>query len=405
MGERQRPQHTVADILRRHLGEYRRNHKLSYEQTRVVNDILKCRTAAMGGFVLKCDVCGHVEVAYKSCKNRHCPNCGHFEKAQWLEGQRLWVLPIPYYHVVFTIDHVFNPLVWRNKKKLYDLLMRTAAKELQAYGRKYLGGEIGVTMVLHTWGQKMQAHVHVHCIVTGGALVASEQGYRWQAAKNGFLFPVKQLSRDFRRVFCRGVRKLWKKGKLDSEGLDVEAMLSEAESKAWEVYIQKPFWNVENLLEYLGRYIFRIAISNYRIVEFARGKVTFEYYDNRDEGKLKKMTLPAVEFIRRFLLHVLPRRFQRIRHYGLHHSSCREKLRQARRALGLEGALPGGGKLKLVTWLKDILGEEAEPGRCPRCGQGELQKVKEFGPTTELRVWLGKLLIGPLARWGPAYGY
>jgi hypothetical protein len=287
----------------------------------------------MGGVMKTCSVCKALEFHYKACKNRHCPLCGAFEKAQWLEAQKKWILPIHYYHVVFTIDHVFNTLVAFNQKLLFNLFIEVAAQLLKEFGQKYLGGEIGFSMVMHTWGQTMQEHLHIHFIVTGGALVSSPTGYSWNAASHKFLFPVKLLSNQFRNRFCLALSQLWADGKLNTNdgALDVQVMLTEALSKNWEVYIQAPLYGVEKLIEYLGRYIFRIAIGNHRIVSVKGDQVTFKYYDNHDQGKPKQMTLSAMEFIRRFLSHVLPARFVRIRHFGLHHGSCRTKLQQARR--------------------------------------------------------------------------
>ncbi len=246
----------VADIFRKHMGEYKRTHQLSYEQAKAVSAILDCRTPALGGVLKVCSECKHWEFAYKSCKNRHCPKCGAFEKAQWLEAQKLWILPIPYYHVVFTIDHVFNPLVAFNQKLLYNLLFEVAAQLLKEFGRKYLGGEIGFSMVLHTWGQTLQTHPHLHGMVTGGALCSSRSGYRWQAASHKFLFPVKLLSNQFRNRFCFAITQLWAQRKLNTQdgAFDVQQMVKEALSKDWEVYIQAPLCGVEKLMEYLGRY-------------------------------------------------------------------------------------------------------------------------------------------------------
>ena len=355
---------------------------------------MNCRTPALGGLLKACTACGRWDFSWRSCKNRHCPKCGSFEKAQWLEAQKVWVLPIQYYHVVFTIDHLFNPLVWHNQERLYTLLIQVAARLLKQYGQTYLGGEIGFTLILHTWGQSMQPHPHVHFIVTGGALVNAAEGYRWQPAKRKFLFPVKMLSKDFRQAFCADVRQLWQEEKLDTmDGkLDVAGMLAEAESKDWEVYIQAPPCGLEKLLDYLGRYVFRIAISNHRILAVERGTVTFEYYDNRRDGALKQMTLPAEEFIRRFLLHVLPEHFVRIRHFGLHHGSCRARLQQARRLLGLPSELPIPIKLKLLDWLKKVLQSEEDPRLCPFCRQGIMVPLREFGPLSGWRASLFPLL-------------
>lgn len=409
MVEKTPVKHEVSDIFRMHLKEYEQVYQLSYEQRRAAQAIMDCRTPAMGGVLNHCDHegCGYHEFAYKSCKNRHCPKCGTFQKAQWLEAQKVWLLPIHYFHVVFTIDHVFNPLVWWNQEVMYSLLIETAVQTLKKYGHQYLGGELGFTLVLHTWGQTLQKHPHIHFIVTGGALVKSEQGYSWNAAKNNYLFPVREFSRDFRVAFCNGVRKLWQAGSLKTceRNLDVASMLQKAEATNWEIFIQAPVYGPEKLIEYLGRYIFRIAISNHRILDVKHGLVTFQYYDNREgnklKGQLKRMTLPAVEFIGRFLAHVLPKRFVRIRHFGLHHGTCRKKLQQARRLLGLPMQLPIIQQLNLIEWLKQILQTETDPRLCPKCHQGILRPGREFGPMAGWRVHLLPML-GIFEKWSLA---
>ncbi len=381
----------MADIFRRHIAEYRKKYRLSYQQTKAVNDILNCRTPAMGGVWKRCDECQRWEVVYKPCKNRHCTKCGAFEKAQWLENQKVWWLPIPYFHVVFTIDHIFNPLAGFNQKLFFNIFIAVASQLLKEFGQKYLGGEIGFSMVLHTWGQTMQGHIHLHFIVTGGALVSTPKGYHWQAASKKFLFPVKLLSKEFRNRFCFEIAKMWGEGKWNTnEGkLDVGAMVETGLSKNWEVYIQRPLYGAEKLLEYLGRYIFRIAISNHRIVAMEKGMVTFKYFDNRDEGKEKLKTLPAEEFIRRFLSHVLPHRFMRIRHFGLHHGSCRKKLQHARSLLGLPFQLPVIPKLILIDWLLKVF--DADPRLCKFCKKGMMRPIFEFGPVFG---WRGKIQQG-----------
>ena len=390
----------MADIFRKHIGEYKRAHHLSYEQHKSISAILDCRTPAMGGVWKECDKCKRWEFCYKPCKNRHCPKCGAFEKAQWLEAQKKWLLPIHYYHVVFTIDHIFNPLVAFNQKLLFNLFIDTAAQLLKEFGQKYLGGEIGFTMVLHTWGQIMQEHLHIHFIVTGGALVSSPTGYRWQAASHKFLFPVKLLSNQFRNRFCSALSQLWADGKLNTNdgAFDVQTMLTEALSKNWEVYIQAPLYGVEKLIEYLGRYIFRIAISNHRIVSVSGNSVTFKYFDNRDDGKEKLMSLPAMEFMRRFLSHVLPDGFVRVRHFGLHHGSCRAKLQQARRVLGLPFQLPTILKLKFLDWFKQITKSDDDPRLCKFCGMGMMLTVREFGPVFGWRL-KAHAVLGLLTSW------
>ena len=396
----------VADIFRKHIGEYKRAHRLSYQQSKAVSAILDCRTPALGGVLKWCNnpECLKWEFCYKPCKNRHCPKCGAFEKAQWLEAQKKWLLPIPYYHVVFTIDHVFNRLVAFHQEILFNLFIKVAAELLKEFGRKYLGGEIGFTMVLHTWGQTMQEHLHIHFIVTGGALVSSPTGYSWKAASRKFLFPVKLLSMQFRNRFCFAISKLWAEDKLtiNDGALDVPGMVAEGLSKDWEVYIQSPLYQPEKLLEYLGRYVFRIAISNHRIVAVGNDTVTFKYFDNRDEGKEKLMTLPALEFIRRFLSHVLPDGFVRVRHFGLHHASCRPKLQQARRLLGLSFELPAILKLKFIDWFKRITGSDDDPRRCKFCGKGLMLPIHEFSPVFGWRLMVHTLL-GLFLSWKNAF--
>jgi hypothetical protein len=416
-------ENTVGEIFRQYYHEYCRTHSVSRQQAKVARNIMICRTPQLGGRLRICETCHEIVFQYDSCKDRHCPQCGHFEKERWLLDQGKWVLPIPYYHAVFTISHALNPLVQWNRKRVYDFLMRTVGDLLKEYGKRYLGGEIGVTLVLHTlrqaqgrlWGQTMQFHIHVHCIITGGALVKKDGETRWQSAKRSFLFPVKELSADFRERFCRGLREMWEEGKLvEPEGgsdtsaspstgsghrlsAGVAGMFEKAERQAWEVYIERPMCGVEKLLDYLGRYIFRIAIGNHRIVAVEDGHVRFTYQDNRDGGVKKNMRLSAIEFIHRFLQHVLPTGFVRIRHYGLHHSSCRSKLQLVRQLLGLSAALPEIPKLGLSEWLKSVGGEEADPDRCPACGVGRLVTLREFGPTSAWRlilgVWLMKLLF------------
>ena len=225
----------VADILRKHIGEYKKSHRLSYEQSKAVSAITNCRTPAMGGVLKLCSKseCRKREFHFKACKNRHCPQCGAFEKAQWLEDQKKWILPIHYFHVVFTIDHVFNNLVAFNQNLLFNLFIDAASQLLKEFGQKYLGGEIGFSMVMHTWGQTMQEHLHIHFIVTGGALVSSPTGYSWNPADHQFLFPVKLLSNMFRNRFCSEISNLWTDDKLNTNDstLDIQAMLTSALSK------------------------------------------------------------------------------------------------------------------------------------------------------------------------------
>lgn len=393
---RERPKHTVAEVIEKFEGEYLLKYRYTYAQKCVVNNILKCRTQKMGGHIRACQKCGKVDIAYNSCKDRQCPTCGAFDKAQWLEKQRGWLLPINYFHIVFTIAHEFNVLAWENQKMIYNLIMRATAQVMEEYGAQYLGGQMGFTMSLHTWGQLLQQHLHTHVMATGGALVKKNAGaYAWRAAHPRFLFPVVEMSARFRAVFCARVRRLHKKGKLRlgrNKHINVDEILAAAESKDWEVYIQTAAGQPEDLLDYLGRYVYRTAIGNHRIVSVGKKTVVFKYKDNRDAGTEKEMEMDGVEFMRRYLDHVLPRGFQRVRHYGLHHSSQRKKLQKVRELLGLEVALPTINPLDLRAWLKKITGED--PLRCPSCGAGELEIIREF---SAIEAW--RLKIAPILGW------
>jgi hypothetical protein len=391
-----KPKLEVADVFRKYGGVYRRKHHVSWEQSKAMRDIVNCRTAALGGYVEQCETCARIRIRYCSCKNRNCPKCGGFEKAQWLARQEVKLLPIPYFHVVFTTDHAINDLARVNRREIYNLLFHTAAEVLKDFGRKYLGGEIGFTVVLHTWSQTMSEHMHLHCIVTGGALLQTKDGLRWRSSKKTFLFPVKALSREFREAFCRGLAKLERKGRLKLVGKagerGVGALVKQMRSKRWEVFIKPAPDDPQDLCDYLGKYTQRVAISNYRMLSIAKGQVQFTYHDNRDGGQEKVMSLPALEFMRRFLLHVLPGRFHRIRHYGLHHSSKRQALELCRGLLGLPKPLPERPKLELREWLLSVLPEGEDPTVCPFCGQGRMFLRSEFEPLQPMKAGLLTLL-------------
>ena len=343
-----KPALELADVLAAHFADYLKVAHCTAEQFTAVNAILKCRTAALGGYVRQCDVCGRWEMGFNACGNRNCPKCGAFERAQWLAQQGARMLPAPHFHVVFTLDHRVNALAEVNPEAIYDLLFSTANQTLKAFAQQYLGGEIGVTAVLHTWGQTLQHHIHLHCMVTGGALAQTKTGYRFRKCAKGFLFPVVALSQQFRDAFCAGLRRLAQRDELRLVGacadLDVVALSQALQARKWEVYIGKPPKNhrPEQLCKYMGRYVRHTAITNPRLVALENGQVTFTYYDNREpdaaeRGQPKLMTLPAVEFIRRFLTHVLPFQFKRVRHFGLYAGAKRAALGVAR---GLFGAQP-----------------------------------------------------------------
>lgn len=341
-----RPALEVADIFRAHGPawlEAQRGH-LSAAQLKVMSAVEQCRTAALGGHVLHCDACDHQEISYNSCRNRHCPKCQARAAQRWLEARQADLLPVEYYHVVFTLPEPISALAYTNKAVIYRLLFDVAAETLMtiAADPKHLGARIGVTLVLHTWGSAMTHHPHVHGIVPGGGL--SPDGERWVACRRGFFLPVRVLSRLFRRRFIEEMEKLHRTGQLrffgEHVGLTDPATfarwLAPLRACEWAVYAKRPFAGPEAVLAYLSRYTHRVAISNRRLVSLDEHGVTFRWKDYRAKGRArhKTMTLDAGEFMRRFLLHVLPGGFHRIRHYGLLANAARqESLARARNLL------------------------------------------------------------------------
>ena len=425
-----KPALEVADIFREHFAEYRQQYGCSWEEIRAVNALVKCRTAQLGGLLRVCDGCGRWQFVWKACKHRNCPKCGGFERALWLERLSRILLPTHYHQVVFTIAHEINEIAYHNQKVIYDLLFASASRVLKEFGGRYLGGEPGMSMALHTWGQTLQPHIHLHVMVSGGGLVEKQEGWEWRSSKPSFLFPVVELSTRFRELFCAGLLRLERQGRLElrhcvDEGgkrVDIGRVVARMKSKSWEVYIQKPpkadgvmevaagdggvrdaggvslpealkqqLADPMELAGYLGRYVHQSALSNSRLTDISGGEVSFRYYDNRDvdkhgRGVEKVIRLSAVEFMRRFLWHVLPKGYVRIRHYGLHHSSKRVRLGMARILLGL----PSAPKRELVLneWLMGFSGED--PSRCPFCGQGRMVRRSDFGP---LKGWRLVLLM------------
>lgn len=335
---------------------------------------------------------------YNSCRDRHCNQCQKYERAKWVEQQKVRQLPIPYFHIVFTTDHGLNSLFRQNKRAMYDLLFHVVVEVLQQKAATELGCELGITAVLHTWGQQLEEHYHLHCIVTGGGL--SLDGRKWVKPKsNHYLLNVVELSAAYRDRLLSGIEELVQEQALVLADAAAEAalaeLLSELRAKKWEVFI-KPFANPDTVTEYLSRYVHQVAISNYRLESIDKGLVRFRYYDNREraevgeKGKEKVLTVTGEEFIRRFLLHLLPFEFKRIRYAGLHSSRARkEKLPRCRGLLGLPSALPVIPELKLLEWLEQVLGE-AQVDVCPYCGaQDSLFKRAEF----ERLPWLVALIL------------
>ena len=366
-----RPALEVADIFRAHGPAWRQaqHAHLSLGQLKVMSAIEQCRSAALGGHVLRCDACEEVAIAYNSCRNRHCPKCQANAARRWLEARQADLLPLDYYHVVFTLPAPISAIAYYNKALIYDLLFEVAAQTLRtiAADPKHLGAQIGVTLVLHTWGSALTHHPHVHGIVPGGGL--SPDGERWVSCKPGFFLPVRVLSRLFRRRFLEQLDEAHRSGRLQFFGeyaalADARAFtdwLAPLRAREWVVYAKRPFAGPAAVLAYLSRYTHRVAISNQRLLVLDQRGVTFRWKDYRAMGKTrhKTMTLGADEFMRRFLLHVLPGGFHRIRHYGLlANAQRREQLAKARQLLRVVPAADEQATLANVqpTFI------------CPHCG-------------------------------------
>ncbi|SEF03225.1 Transposase zinc-binding domain-containing protein [Rhizobiales bacterium GAS188] len=341
----------VADVFRRHGPAYRAAHAghLSLGQLRVMGAVEACRSAALGGHVEQCDGCGQVRVAYNSCRDRHCPKCQGLARAQWLADRQAELLPVEYFHLVFTVPSPIAEIAFQNNTVVYAILFRAAAGTVRiiAADPKHLGAEVGMLAVLHTWGQTLQRHPHIHAIVPGGGLTLD--GERWVACRPGFFLPVKVLSRLFWRLFLEQLQDAFDAGHLDffgalqplAEPAAFRKHLAKQRALPWVVYAKRPFGGPGQVLNYLGRYTHRVAIANSRLVSLSDGQVSFRWKDYRRHDKLKVMTLTADEFIRRFLLHVLPKNFHRIRVYGyLANGQRAAKLALCRRLLAAPSPEP-----------------------------------------------------------------
>jgi len=380
----------VADIFRRYGPAFRQQHaeSLSGGQRRVMSAIELCRTAALGGHVEQCDHCAHQRISYNSCRNRHCPKCQSLARAQWLEDRQAELLnAVEYFHVVFTVPEPIATIAYQNKKVLYEILFHASAQTLHtiAADPKHLGAEIGFLTILHTWGQKLLHHPHVHCVVPGGGI--SPDGEHWVACLPGFFLPVRVLSRLFRRLFLAQLDKAFKAGDLHfySQLKSLEnaqafaAYLAPAKQAEWVVYAKPPFGGAARVLDYLGRYTHRVAISNSRLLNMDQDKVTFLWKDYKKAATPKTMTLAADEFIRRFLLHTLPQGFKHIRSYGFLANRCRkDKITICRRLLS--EPIPAMERSTEHEDYRDryqrLTGISLRD--CPICGKGHMVCIQTF---------------------------
>ena len=377
----------LADLVRVHGAAYRQAHRLTRGQHRALRAIGTCRTAALGGHTEACDHCGALRIAYNSCRNRHCPKCQTLAKERWLAARTADLLPVEDFHVVFTLPHHLNPLAQGNPRVLYGLLFQAARETLAVFGDdpRHLGGEVGGLAILHTWGQTLEQHLHLHCVVPGGAL--TRDGARWLPTKPGFLFPVRALAEVFRGKYLAGLREAHARGTLrfagGVAGLAVpaafQAFVRALRATNWIVYAKPPFAGPAQVLEYLGRYTHRVAISNDRLLNLDDGQVRFRWKDYAHGNRVKIMTLAAEEFLRRFLLHVLPGGFVRIRHFGFLANRGRTAKLARCRALLAAGPPPGpAGPEPIAACLLRLTGVDIT--RCPLCRAGRLRIVATFRP-------------------------
>ena len=371
-GERSgRPE--LADIFRSYGQSYQRTHRLSASQQKVMRAVSVCRTQELGGHLKQCDTCGFEHPTYNSCRNRHCPKCQSLAKAKWLEKQTCELLPVGYFHLVFALPHEFNRLILAHKKILLALLFKAVSETLLEFGQRRFGATMGIIAVLHTWDQTLKDHFHLHCLVPAGALSLDHS--RWIGARPNFLFPVTALSQVFRGKFLALLQQACEKGKIPAATNETKA----ARQKSWVVYAKKPFGSPQTVLDYLGRYTHRVALSNERILSVQNAQVTLSYRDRKDGDKKKTVSLEAHEFIRRFLLHVLPDGFMRIRHFGfLANRAKKHALAQCRKLLKLDAALPEIPKKSAHDLLLELTGIDLN--RCPSCHQGTMIVVAELPP-------------------------
>ncbi|MHB1041462.1 MAG: IS91 family transposase [Eubacteriales bacterium] len=369
----------VQDIFLLHGNEYRQKHKLPVHILKSMSAIERCRTANLGGHKDVCTECGHTRISYNSCRNRHCPKCQTLSKERWIDSQKNNLLNVGYFHVVFTIPDTLNTLVFQNQKELYTILFKAAAETLQELSsdKKYLGAKLGFTSILHTWGQNLMHHPHLHRIVPGGGLNSIG---KWVSSRKKFFLPVKVLSRKFRGKFLyylkRADLKFYGEQKYLSNPANFNYFLSQLRQKEWIVYCKPPFKNASCVVEYLGRYTHRVAISNSRILSLKNGNVSFKWRDYKDAKKWKVMTFSADEFIRRFLTHILPARFMKIRHYGLLGNRNKTSKLSLCKKLTSTPVIPFE-RASTLQLIQKIIGKDVS--KCLNCGSDKLRRYIGFG--------------------------
>ena len=362
----------LADILRKHITDYLNACPLSPQQYKIVFNLLNCRTVNMGGHIQRCDHCGAERIMYHSCRNRHCPKCQQIPRERWLEARKSELLPVTYFHMVFTLPHQLNPLMVKNRSLMLNILFKAVSQTLIKFGENELGGKLGFVAVLHTWDQQLKAHFHLHCLVAGGAVCSKTK--RWIPCKHDYLFNQEALSLVFRGKFIDRLTRAIRCGKLHVDG-HYQQFKNSLYKHKWVVSVREPIKQPQHVLEYLARYTHRIAIANSRITALNDGMVSFRYKD-RNNNSFKQTTISAVEFIRRFLLHSLPQGFVRIRHYGfLANRNRTDNLNFIRRLLNLPSQL-----LKITHCLQKMMLKLTgiDITLCPSCRNGTMQPVADI---------------------------
>lgn len=361
----------LAEIFRAHAPPME---QLGAQRRRVVRDIIACRTAVLGGHLQVCDQCGHETPVYNSCRNRHCPKCQSLDQARWVEAQGRHLLPVPYFHVVFTVPTSIHACLLSDRRKGYALLFKAAMEALHQVCRQRIGATPSTVAILHTWSQTLVFHPHIHCIVTGGGLSPSHD--RWISTRPNFLVPVRVLSKVFRGKLLHLLAQDL------PPGSSLRQQLRQAFAREWVVYSKPPMAGPEQVLRYLGRYTHRIAIGNERLIQLDGGRVTFAYRDRQRGNRRRRLTIDAPQFIRRFLLHVLPPRFVRVRHYGLQANGCRTRLLDKARAFLRTPIPPTPESTGRISW-KDLYVQTTgrDPDVCRSCGRGVLRVIAVLAPT------------------------
>jgi hypothetical protein len=381
----------VADIFRLYGDNYRKFNSLSYEQNKVMHHIEICRTAVLGGHAEQCDQCEFERISYNSCRDRHCPKCQTLVKERWLNDRKAELLPCGYFHLVFTLPHDLNPIILCNKKITLNILFAAVKKTLQAFAKDpqwRLEGQLGMIAVLHTWSQTLIDHFHLHCLIPAGALSLAKD--KWVPSRAKYLFAIGSLAKEFRKRYLRCLKKAYSDAELIFQGntavfesdQEFNRLLESLSELKWIAYAKRPFAGPEQVLEYLGRYTHRVAISNNRIISIDNDKVIFIYRDRKRKNQTRTMTLAADEFVRRFLLHVLPRGFMKIRYFGfLANTNKKQTIALIRRLINSKAELQQKTNETIEEMMLRLTGTDITC--CPECGKGKMRRIKKFPKQSE----------------------